>query len=203
VPDEDGELAKLSTKYRWNLQEWLRRMGVQLQGEQPPLRFDIQPVQIVGDASSLSSPLLAPLSWFGNTVLAAVGQFATVTLKSLAPGGSFIREERVTTAVNTDYHWSFGVVPAVTPTLIGAFQLTAHSMTPEDSTCVVTTGETAAVFGAGLFDNAVAQDNRTRADFDVLYLAPGREYVMQNLTSNQSTSFAYLVQDVPAMIPRN
>ena len=172
-------------------------MGVQLGGEQPPLRFDIQPVQIVGDASSLASPLLAPLSWFGTTILPGA-LFPTVTLRSLAPGGSFIREERLTASTATSFLWTFG--ENLTPTLAGAIVLTPRSMTPEDSSCVVTVGTTAVGLGADHPLERSVTANRT--SFDVLYLSPGIEYAVQ-VQSAVNTAVAYLIQDVPAMIPRN
>lgn len=190
----DGPLSK---KYRWNLSQWLQRMGVQLGGDQPPLNYSIQPVQILGDASALTSPLLAPLSWFGNSVLTAT--FAACTVRSVAPGGSFIRHEIVSSSTTTDYAWGFGL--GITSTLGGPFQLTPRDMTPVGSSAIVTTGDVVA--SIGVFDNPNVRSTKLHITEDIIYLAPGREYVIMSATAGRTLSFAFLIQDVPAMIPAN
>jgi len=173
-------------------------MGVQLQGEQPPLRFDVQPVQIVGDASALSSPLLAPIAWFGSSLNVTPGNFGTFAIRSNARGGSFVVSLRATAAANVEWVWRVNEVRTAIP---GEFGLTAQNMTPEEVTAEVRIGQPAVALGT--FNNPNIQANRQFFSVDEFYLRPGNELLVQNQTANDDVALAVLIQDVPAMIPRN
>lgn len=198
--DEAGDIRKLSTKYRWNLQEWLRRMGVQLGGEQPPLRFDIQPVQIVGDASSIVSPLLPPFAWYGNNLTPAAGDGALLTVQSRARGGTFVNFVRGTTVPNGIWAWKIDNV--ITPPMAGETTLTAQNMGPEPVTTRVRTGGVNPLVPPVADSMSIVQ-NRAIAIEDLVYIPPGFEFALGLRLAATNTSFAVAVQDVPAMIPRN
>jgi len=121
--------------YLWNLTEWLTRLGFN-RTDLPEIAYSVQPVQVVGDASALTSPLLPPLAWLGSNHIPVAGQLSSLAIRSLAPGGTFVRALRSTSPFTVTYVWQVNVAPvALTTTTV----LTAFNMGPTPIASTVTT----------------------------------------------------------------
>lgn len=89
--------------HSWNLSEWMNSLGLRRQ-DQPELIHAVQPVEIVGDHSAHTAPILPPTSWAGGTRAAVAAAYSCIEFTSLAPGGSFIRQVVLTAANQTVRH---------------------------------------------------------------------------------------------------
>lgn len=78
----------------FNLSRWLQRLGFK-RGDEPPIVFSVQPVQVVSDVSGLTPPYRPPSQTFGAAVAPGAGQFAAIQLQGGSPGGTFCRLEAV------------------------------------------------------------------------------------------------------------
>lgn len=176
----------------------MERLGFN-RDDAPNIAWGVQPTISLGDASSLTSPILPPLAWFGSTVFASAGENFTFAVRSVAPGGSFLRELRVSSNANGDFSWEF----TTAPTVINAEQvLTAQNMTPDPVTAVVRAGsQTGSVLGTTNLPQSRVNASVSVILNDLIYLPPGIEMTIQFAGSNTTCRGACLVQDAPAIIP--
>lgn len=188
-----------SRGYLWNLTEWMERLGFN-RDDSPNIAWGVQPTISLGDASALTSPILPPLAWFGDTVFGGLpGENFTFVVRSLAPGGSFVRELAFSSNATADFAFEFNTTPVA---LNNEVVLTGRNMGPEPVTAVVRAGSQTG--------NLLTSDDvpifRTTASVtltlrDAIYLPPGTELILQFSQSDVTTRASALVQDVPAMIP--
>ncbi len=84
----------MPTRSHLNLTRWLRRLGYKT-GEQPETLFNLQPVQVVSDASSLTPILLSPTAGFGGRVDPSPGDRGACQIQSVSAGGTLITDIQV------------------------------------------------------------------------------------------------------------
>jgi len=185
-----------SKGYLWNLSHWVTKLGFNRQ-DQPEIGYSVQPVQVVGDASALTSPLLPPLAWSGGLVPAVAGRVGGIAITSRAPGGTFIRTLRASANLG-DWVWTvdagkhaFTAVQANPP---------LRQMGPENVTALVEIGTTLVPLNSNVHPNVL---NTSDLGFfsDEFYLPPSGQIYMENSTVNSVLRFAVLIQDCPAMVP--
>jgi len=187
-----------SQGYLWNLNEWMKRLGLNRQ-DQPPIAYGIQPTLNMGDASALTTPLLPPLAWSGGQSGNQGAQFSGFSVRSLAPGGSFLRSVRATVGVATNaWTWTVGEARHVYTSGEVAFPL--RQMGPEDCTAEVRGGRSTPALGQATRPNSVNNQNMTLF-IDEFYLNPGAEMYIEFNAANFNCNFAVLIQDVPVGVP--
>jgi len=181
--------------YLWNLSEWMERFGFN-RDDAPDIAWGVQPTISLGDASALTTPILPPLAWFGSTRLFTPRVFA-FTIRSIAPGGTFIRDISVSPNSSVDFTWDFSATPAV---LSDEEILTARNMGPDPVSAVVRMG-TQTPSTQNDIPVGRAPTGLPLRLIDEIYLPPGIELLMKATLVNITVRAAALVQDVPAMIP--
>jgi len=178
--------------YTWNLEEWVRRLFKR--PDAPEFNYTIQPVQIVGDASALSSPLLPAFAVFGGLRTAVALRHGTLAIQSLAPGGTFLRFLVASGIGNDNFAWTITATPSVLDNLVA---MTILNMGPTDVRANLRLGGDATPLGSGL---PVIKGNPFQME-DVIYIGPGREFKMQSVLANADRRYAAMIQDVPVIIP--
>jgi len=187
----------------WNLSTWLDRLGLK-RADQPPILDGVMPVQVLGDASALTSPLLPPLGWAGTVVPGFAAQRSGLAIRSRAPGGTFVRSLRCSAnaALGGRWVWElsdtehvFSIPHAVTP-------LTIDQMGAGICNTLIRAGTT--ILGVATNDSPTTLVGADMSLWvDEFYLAPGRELYIEHGTLAVTAEFAVLVQDCPAIIPTN
>jgi len=183
--------------YLWNVGPWIKRLG--LFHEQPRIAAEIVPVQILGDASALTTPLLPPMCWAGSVISAVVGENAGVAVRSGAPGGTFVRSVRF--SVNTFQFTIRWEITENAPHVFGTLSPppVLQQMGPIDANPIVRFGTTVASLGADL--PATVEGGTLGLWIDEFYVAPGRELYMEGTGVDQGAQLALLLQDVEGQIP--
>lgn len=184
----------------WNLSSWLDRLGLKT-GRQPDILPGVMPVQVLGDASALTSPLLPPLGWFGAFQLQELLEFSGLAIRSRAPGGSFVRTLRASSgSIINHWVWTVGEPEHVFTTPGVVTPLPAFNMGPDPCTAIVRTGSTLVPLSRD--DHPTVTNSSDLSMFaDEIYLAPGAEFYIEVNVVNAAGLWAVLVQDNPAMIP--
>jgi len=188
--------------YLWNLSEWMRRLGLQSE-PQPELLRTIQPVQLVGDATALASPLLPPMAWAGGFQLQLAGSLPGMAVRSLAPGGSFLKIVKASAFANFGiFLWEIGA--GVHSFTAGGGLRPLQQMGPDDVTAEVRLGTTLAAQGlsAANFPGVRGFGGDTNLLVDGVYISQGTEFYIEMSNSFPSVSYAVLIHDVQPSIPR-
>ncbi len=180
----------------FNVAELLKQLGLKSLRDLPLVEA-IQPTLPVGDASGLSSPLLAPTCWAGGPVAAVVGRLSGFQIQSLGAGGCWVRELRAGTTGANGY-WRM-ILSATEPAggNYGATALTNHDMAPTPVLSRCSSGDSNVNLGADC--PTWPQSNFTTVPFvDGIYLPHGFFCAIEFANINMNCYFAALVQDVPA-----
>lgn len=187
----------------WNLSVWLDRLGLK-RAEQPDILQGVMPVQVVGDASALTSPLLPALAWTGATIGNVAGELPGVAIRSRAPGGTFVRTLRLS-STNSLAKWKYTVdrpEHVFTGTL--EFDMALMQMGgPNQIANPIIRGGRTLVAGPILGTVPQVLNSSLMSIFsDEFYLAPGAELYIE-LDTVAVMDCAVLIQDSPAAIPTN
>lgn len=172
------------------LTEWLNRLGVKRPGWAPEMAEMIQPVQVVSDASSLTSPLLPPTALAGGEILAAALRFSAFEFQSRAPGGCFVRTLRLTANAAT----TIALVVRSTPlTFVTLVTPTRYALTPTlpATTSVLRIGDVAALSTLSSDPSFLQPTNAQHVFDDAFYLPPG-----QFLIGEQKTAAFYIAMSM-------
>jgi len=178
--------------YTWNLEEWVRRLFKR--PDAPPFNYTIQPVQIVGDASAVSSPILPAFAAFGGFRSAVVARHSALAIRTSAPGGTFVRFLMLSGGGNDFNQWTVSTTPAVIDNVV---PMTVLNLGPTDVSGTFRLGGNAVTLGAGL---PQGKGNPFSME-DVIYIPGGSEFLIQAVLQNIDMRFAAMIQDVPVAIP--
>jgi len=183
--------------YLWNIGPWLKRLG--FGSVQLDIAPEIVPVQILGDASALTTPLLPPFCWAGSTVAAVALQAPGLAIRSGAPGGTFVRSIRFSQSGVSPFglRWEISNTPHVFGTPAAAPIL--QQMGPIDANPIVRFGTTIPSIPAT--SPATLEGGNLSLFLDEFYLAPGRELFMETTGVNGAAQLSVLLHDVEGQIP--
>lgn len=179
----------------WNLERWARRLGFKRE-DVPDIPYAVQPVQIVGDASALTSPLHPPMAWFGDLHVALVLHRNTLTVQSIAPGGLYVRTVRATDALGgvSNFVWTIGPPPPS----VGFIPLTAVDFGPDPVASIVRVGDDPTP-GLGVVD--IPQSNQGAGIMFVLtdevFVPAGQFFTVQHSLEGSLVAWGCMIQEVP------
>lgn len=182
-----------------NLHEWLRRVGVAHATEQLEYLNTVQPVEIVADASALTSPLLPPTAFAGGEHTNAGANFMAAQIHARAPGGIFLRAALIGATGN--FVWRFGLLPAPAA-LVAPLTAAIHVMTPppvQPIRSVVTFSEIAADPLGVTGPTYVAPNRASLTLVDEIYVPSGSAFLMLNNAAGIGLNygFHFTWQEIP------
>lgn len=186
-------------RHNLGVSEWLQRLGIK-GGDVPDVVPLIQPVQVVSDASALTSPLIAPVAWAGGVVAAGgVGEYASLTVQALASGGVWIRYLSLSAgAAVANPIWT---IAATDPFAADPLATTAtnRNMGPKDVQAIVRIGTSTVQLNA---DNPAMQASGLTFQTlpDLTFVPPGSWFAIQLQTANTEVTWAVCVQDAPDQV---
>lgn len=183
--------------HSWNLTEWMSALGIRRK-EQPEVVYAVQPVELMGDHSAFTAPLLAPTAWVGGARTPAAGSHACCQLTSRAPGGTFVRLFSVSSVV-ARLNWAISLAP---PTLNNSVAgLVTIDMAPDP---VVSLWDVGDILAAALpHTTAQGPEMRQTANLnqwlvEPFYVRPGYTLSVWCGTAATATNFSCLFEDNPA-----
>lgn len=185
-------------KHTFPFGEWLSKIGNKAP-HLPEFTPLVQPVQIVGDASALVPPLLAPIALYGGNIAAGgAGALAGFQVQATAKGGAYLRRLSVH-VVNVAQYFSITVEaanPLAADPLVGV--AAAHNMAPDAMRSVVRDGTSTASLSV---DSPQLYVFATGTVFleDPAIIPPGSWFSIQTQSPNQALWWSAIVQDVPVI----
>jgi len=177
---------------------WVRRLQFKREDE-PAFRYDVQPVQIVSDVSTLTPEVRSPAAIWGGQEPAFIVNFGIFDLTVNAPGG----------IIASDFAWSlslFGSVSIRIQTTPGGFSvapLATFPMVMEPPVrCTGLIGRTAVPPGG--FPNLIGQfpgGGQTSPSYwpGRVFVPNGSHLLISSLRSNTEFRCAFTAQELPAM----
>lgn len=180
---------------QFNFGEWVRRLGYK-RSDEPEVIYDVQPVMLVSDVSSLTPEIRGPSALFGGIVIATPGEFGIYEFFSGAPGGAIVG--------SFAFHTSgiSGLTIAIdrpAPVYVASTPVIPQVMQAP----IVSTGRIGRTL-ASIFDLGLPQLPGGLADGpgfwpgDPLWIPPGIRLLIQAGTVNINLSIAHTVQELPA-----
>lgn len=121
----------MADKSNLNLARWLQLLGFK-RNDQPEFIYGIQPVQVMGDVSSLVPQIRGPSALMGCGNTSTAGQQAIASIHVTAPGGALISNLALFTNGRSANELAFAAVDLV-------FDLTTSPMIPQVSQAPFTT----------------------------------------------------------------
>jgi len=185
----------------WNLSEWISRLGLHRQ-DQPEIKYDVQPVMMMADASALTSPLLPAMAWAGGFIVNVPAEFPGMAVRALAPGGSFLKI--VTTSAFSNlgiFNWEIGSSLHSFDT-DGALR-TLQQMGPDEVVAEVRLGSTIVPMDTTDSPGYRGVALQVHSIVDGFYLSQGTEFYIEMSNNFPGVTFSVLIHDVPVTIPEN
>jgi len=183
----------------YSVAEWLRRVGTRRLGWAPEFADHIQPVQVIGDASSLATPLVPALFYSGVEFTSNVARTVCCEFRAGGAGGAFIRALRIAHAGLIAVRSVIRDTPA---TMVGSSLGTVRAMNPEQypTTASGFRGGDVAAALTGLQDpTQVAGSYNTHIFDDLWYVPPGKYLYLEANAVGVNTVYAFITwQDAPA-----
>lgn len=164
-------------------------------GAVPEVAGLIQPVQLVGDATLLTAPLLPPSASFGGTTGTFAGQFSAVHVIGSGPGGCAVRHANFQIAALATVAWRVQPLPAPA---ISASIAPARNFGPKNVQTRVEHGFGAATLGVDDCQFFVFTAGNIFMD-DVWFVPPGFVLVFEVETANNALIFSLIIQDLAAI----
>lgn len=171
----------------FNLRFFYRAMGIK--NPEPGVREFVQPVVNVGNFAGLTPAYEPPTFLGGGMVSAAVGEWSIIQIRSVAPGGTYLKKFN---ANNGDF--IMGIVATATAGLTAVDDLGPLSFEP--SVVVVLEGNDAVSPITGSFPNVRVQGGMNMCY--PLFIPPGRIFSIQGAAQNQEVNYSLCLMDVPA-----
>jgi len=167
--------------HSWNFQEWLDALGLR-RDDQPEIIHAVQPVEVVGDHTAHTAPLIAPTALAGGQRTAIALGYSAIELTSKAPGGTFLERISIDAATLT-LRCALNASPGVMANLVA---LTKFEMgiTPTLSTPRLGSLAAEPVAGPGNWFLKSSNLITTIID-DVVYVPPGHTFQLWISQVNQ------------------
>jgi hypothetical protein len=180
-----------------NFGELLARLGIQRGGWSFELAEQVQPVGVVFDASALVPPLLPAMAFFGGQP-AAGANAPGAQLRSIAPGGTYVRTVAMTPSGGAAGQIVYALLPA--PLVFAASVLpAAHNMGPQPVQAVLEIGDIAP--SLDVTQNPVVRysgPNIRTVLVEEFFVPPGMTLYFEGRVGGIAIAWAFTVSEVPA-----
>jgi len=177
-----------------NLGTWLRRLGYK-RTDEPAVDYNVQPVLILGDQSSLVPRMQGPNIILGGFQAAIAAQHTVMSYRSVSPGGMMIHEVRALLLGS-------GVWGIVETATVWATGPTAMDTDMVGQPGAETTGQLGAILPASrqLVPTEI-YPYQTAAALDLkrdIYVPNGKYFLIETIAVNQAISGWIHVTEYPA-----
>lgn len=178
----------------WNLDEWLRRLG--LSSDSPPLLPGVQPVVVLGDHSEVTSPLQAPTAMIGGRFSAGGGTRSSLVWKCNSPGGCYVLGVSFRNDSGLGLHvFNISTTQRV---LGGVITPTVLNMGPDPVQGFPRMGSDSIALGDLL---PLVGNPSQFLSGSSWFVPPSSEIQIQSFTISVPSNFYMLIRDVPVAIP--
>jgi hypothetical protein len=184
-----------------NLHELLRRLGVRGGAAQPEMLEGVVPVSIFSEHADLASPVLPPKAALGCNFGVTATRFGVFDLVSKAAGGLVIETCAVGTPTAGGCQFRFAIASpgafaaigfpnAGFPVDMASDPVASTSRFGENAASVLTFTTFPAVFAQQMLSVRLPEQ---------IYVAPGRQFVIEASTVSASFAVAMVFRELPAI----